>query len=108
MDANYSRQYSIYSGSIGPTAVPLLGAGAGSLGFTQAQVDDADAILITVHTADVNFRCDGSVAGTSTGSHKIASGSSLFLRGQNIISKLSFIANGSVSGFVSCTIFGGK
>ena len=109
MDANYSRMYSVFAGSVGTIAVPLLGSSAGSLGFTQAQIDDADAILISITSADINFRCDGTVAGTATGGHKIASGSSLFLRGQNLISKLSFIANGSTGGgFVNCTIFGGK
>lgn len=111
MDANYSRQYSIYNGTIGTVAAPLLGASAGSLGFTQAQIDDADAILISVQTADINFRVvsDGTLPGTGVGGgHAIASGTSLFMRGQNQISKLQFIAKGSTAGIVNITIYGGK
>lgn len=109
MDSNYSRMYSVFAGSIGTIAVPILGASAGSLGFTQAQIDDADAILISVQTAAINIRFDGTVAGTATGGHKLAVDEKLFLRGQNLISKLSFVANGSTGGgYVNCTIFGGK
>ena len=110
MDSNYSRQYSVFGGSIGPTvAVPISGTAAGSLGFTQAAIDDADAIFISVQTAAINIRFDGTVATAgSAGGHYVANNTSLFLRGQNIISKLSFIANGATSGWVNVTIFGGK
>lgn len=109
MDANYSRQVFL-SGSIGTIAVPLLGTGAGSFGFTQGQIDDADAILISVASAALNFRCDGTQAGTATiGGHKLAVDEKLFLRGQNLISKLSFIVNAtSGGGFANVTLFGGK
>jgi hypothetical protein len=109
MDNNYSRMYSVFAGSIGTIAVPIAGTAAGSLGFTQAQLDDADAILIQVSSAAINIRFDGTVAGTATGGFKVAVDEKLFLRGQNLISKLSFIANGSTGGgFVAATIFGGK
>lgn len=111
MDTNYSRSYSIYNGTVGTINAPLLGASAGSLGFTQAQIDDADAILISVETAPVNFRVvsDGTLPGTGVGGgHSIAAGTKLFLRGQRQISQLNFIAQGSMAGIVNLTIYGGK
>lgn len=108
--AGYSRIYSVFTGSIGTVAVPLLGAGAGSLGFTSAQVDAADAALITVSTADVNiiFGTAATPGTGATGGHLLAANTSLFVRGQTTISQLRFIARGATSGQLAVTLFGGR
>lgn len=108
--AGYTSISSIFSGSIGTIAVPLLGAGAGSLGFTQGQVDAADAALITVSTGDINIVYGtGATPGTgATGGHLVPANTSLFIRGNLTISQLRFIARGATSGQLAVTLFGGR
>lgn len=103
MDIGYSVAYSNFSGSIGTVSVPV----AGSL-FTQAQVDNADAIFVTVSTADVNIGFGTAIGTGVNGGHLLASGTSWMFRGVNMIRQMSFIARGATSGAIAVTLFGGK
>lgn len=103
MDIGYSTAVSNFSGSIGTVAVPML-----STLFTQAQLDAADAVLITVSTADVNVGFGTTVGTGVNGGHLLTTNSSYLFRGINMIRQMSFISRGATSGALALTLYGGK
>lgn len=103
MDIGYSVAYNNFSGSIGTISIPVLG----SL-FTQAQLDNADAILITVSTADVNLGFGTTVGTGVNGGHLLAANTSWMFRGVNMIRQMSFISRGATAGALALTLFGSK
>lgn len=79
--------------TVSSTALSLL-----DIGFTQAQVDNADRMRLTVETQPLRYRYDGTSPTTSVG-HQLVAGSELILLGQQNIAGFEIIAvstNGAV------------
>lgn len=95
---------SVYNYQVSSTARTLLDAG-----FTQAQIDAADALEISVRTAEINTTNDGT---TPTGSastdigHTRASGWSGTFHGNEALRDLKMIRRGSTDARVSLTLYG--
>lgn len=72
-------------------------------GFTQAQIDVAGRIRLTVETQSVRYRYDG---GNPTGSagHLLAAGDVLILDSNNNIQNLRLIATGAGDSTVNVTL----
>lgn len=79
----------------------------GSL-FTQAQLDNADAILVTVSTADVNIGFGTAIGTGVNGGHLLPANTTWMFRGVNMIRQMSFISRGATAGALALTLYGGK
>lgn len=72
------------------------------VGFTDDEIDRADVAYITVDTAALRFRYDGT-APTAADGHQLADGDKWLLVGNQNIRNLQFIAVAS-DGFVAITL----
>jgi hypothetical protein len=64
------------------------------LGFTQAQIDSADQLLLTVEGAAIRYTIDGTTATTSVG-HPAAIGATLTFNGRFLFSGIQIIGTGA-------------
>lgn len=71
-------------------------------GLTAATFDNSNSALITVETAAVRFRLDGTVPTASIG-HELEAGDVLFLESNDEIQRVSFIRRDGVSATIRVT-----
>ena len=99
-DMGYGQFWSIMNGTAGTVPLTL-----GSLGFAAAAIDAADAALVTIYTADVNYRFDGTAVGTGVGGgHAIASGGERVFRGNALVRNLQFISKTTTAATINVTL----
>lgn len=92
-----AAQYHI---TVADTALTLV-----TFGFTQAQVNAADVMLLFVHSGNIRRRLDATNPTTTTGIPTFAGGKEYF-RGNRILDLWKMIRDGSVSAVVSIELYG--
>jgi hypothetical protein len=65
-----------------------------ALGFTQAQIDSADALQLAAETASVRYTYDGTAATSSVG-YPLVAGGTVTIQGNGLIRNLQIIGAGA-------------